>query len=174
MSGPEWMDEVKKTGEGHPEGEARTPEALALNSVELDSLERDGVERDDREGDAADLTPTEQVTLEHALRGALRPVALPAGFADRVVASRFPMAVPAGAAGRAKVLPFRRWRAVASGAVAACLLAGFFGAEEVHQRRERVHAAAANQQFETATRITNQALEHTREQLRRAGVEPLQ
>jgi hypothetical protein len=62
----------------------------------------------------------------------------------------------------------QRW---AMGAVAALLAVGIFGGEKVHQRHQR--EALATQQFETATRITDQALEHTREQLQRAGV-PLQ
>jgi hypothetical protein len=53
-------------------------------------------------------------------------------------------------------------------AVAAMLLLIAFTGIQVHQRHER--RERAEQQFETATRITDQALEHTREQLQRAGV----
>lgn len=53
-------------------------------------------------------------------------------------------------------------------ATAALLLVGVIGGERLHERHLR--EAAATQQFETATRITDQALEHAREQLARAGV----
>jgi hypothetical protein len=53
-------------------------------------------------------------------------------------------------------------------AVAAMLLLVAFTGVQAHQRHER--RERAEQQFETATRITDQALEHTREQLQRAGV----
>lgn len=56
------------------------------------------------------------------------------------------------------------------GAVAAVLVLGVFGAELVHVRREREKAEIATRQFEAATRITDQALRQTREQLARAGV----
>jgi hypothetical protein len=71
--------------------------------------------------------------------------------------------------GRVFVMPKPRvWM---GGAIAAMLALGVFGAEQVHVRHERVvQAALAQQQFETAARITDQALEHAREQLARAGV----
>lgn len=114
-------------------------------------------------------------TFEHELRKALRPVVLPIEFADRVVAHATAGTAPISAPGRARVLPFRNWRLVAGGAIAAGVLAGAFGVQEVHHRRERDHAAVmANQQFETATRIEEQTLARTREQLRRAGVSSLE
>jgi hypothetical protein len=53
-------------------------------------------------------------------------------------------------------------------AAASLLLVGVVGGERVHERH--VREEEATQQFETATRITDQALEHAREQLARAGV----
>jgi hypothetical protein len=53
-------------------------------------------------------------------------------------------------------------------ATAALVLLGVVGGERVHERH--VREAEATQQFETATRITDQALEHARQQLARAGV----
>ena len=58
----------------------------------------------------------------------------------------------------------------AGGAVAALLVAGVFvTGEHVHQ--EHVKQAQATQQFEQATQITDRALEHAREKLRKAGVD---
>jgi hypothetical protein len=53
-------------------------------------------------------------------------------------------------------------------ALAAMLLLIAFTGIQVHQRHER--REHAEQQFEEATRITDQTLEQTREQLQRAGV----
>jgi hypothetical protein len=55
----------------------------------------------------------------------------------------------------------------AAGAVTAVLVLGFFAGEQVHERRQQ---ARAEQQFETAMRVTDHALDHTREQLERVGV----
>lgn len=160
MTGPEWVEEGKKRGEGSPEPDAFARDVSPLGDAELP---------------VANLSAAEEAWLDSELRTALRPPDLPAGFADRVVAKAFPSVTGTNAGKRAKVLPFRSWRLVAGGTIAACLVAGFFGAADIHQHREREHAAAmANQQFETATRITDEALEHTREQLRRAGVDSLQ
>ncbi len=65
------------------------------------------------------------------------------------------------------VMP-RAWFGAAVFATASLLLVGVVGGERLHQRHMR--EAEATQQFETATRITDQALEHAREQLARAGV----
>jgi hypothetical protein len=56
-----------------------------------------------------------------------------------------------------------------SGALAAVLLVGVFGVEQVHVRHER-ERAQATQQFETAMRVTDHALDQTRAQLQRAGI----
>jgi hypothetical protein len=53
-------------------------------------------------------------------------------------------------------------------AVATMLAVGVLGGEQAYRHHER--KVRATQQFETATRITDEALAHTREQLARAGV----
>ncbi len=129
---------------------------------------------------------------ERALREVLRPAELPMGFADRVVAAAAKTERGGNASWWRGWLRQRglgngsrhggaswhgRWgQLAAGGAVAASLLAGSLLAgskavEGVHQRRERAAArVAANRQFALATRITDEALERTRTQLRRAGV----
>jgi hypothetical protein len=62
-----------------------------------------------------------------------------------------------------------RWWA--GGALAAVLAIGVFAGEHIRRERER---EVANQQFEAATQIENQALEHAREQLREAGVQGIE
>jgi len=61
----------------------------------------------------------------------------------------------------------RAWFGAAAFATA-LLLVSVVGGERLHERH--VREAQATQQFETATRITDAALQHTREQLARAGV----
>ncbi len=103
----------------------------------------------------------EQKQWEHRLTQAMQHVDAPPGFADRVLQ-------------RAEAPPQRKVLAMSprvstwlTGAIAAALALGVFTGERIHQHRERERA---NQEFETATRITDQALAHTREQLQRAGV----
>ena len=103
----------------------------------------------------------EQKQWEHRLTQALQHVEPPSGFADRVLQ-------------RAEELPQRKVLVMSprvgtwlTGAIAAALALGVFTGERLHQRHERERAT---QQFETATRITDQALAHAREQLQRAGV----
>ena len=109
--------------------------------------------------------------LERVLAQTLRqPLRLPGGFAERVAAAA--EGKPARQGGR--TLPFalrwRTWQLVGGSAIAAALVAGVFAVEGVHGYRERTRRqAVATEQFETATRITDQALAHTREQLERAG-----
>jgi len=55
-----------------------------------------------------------------------------------------------------------------TGAVAAVLAIGVFAGEQAYRRHEQ--RVIATRQFETANRITDQALEQTRQQLARAGV----
>ena len=55
-----------------------------------------------------------------------------------------------------------------TGALAAVLAIGVFVGGEAYKRHER--SVEATRQFETATRITDQALAKTREQLQQAGV----
>jgi hypothetical protein len=54
-----------------------------------------------------------------------------------------------------------------SGAIAAALVAGVFVAQDVHQRHER---EVANRQFALSMQIEERAMEHTRQQLQKAGV----
>ena len=68
---------------------------------------------------------------------------------------------------RFAVLSGRAW---VGGAIAAALVLGAFVGDQVHVRRERERAALATQQFETATRVTDHALDQVRAQLARAGV----
>ena len=126
------------------------------------------------EGDAPVTGDSETpiAALEAALTDALRPIEPPRGFTERVLAAAAvprdePQSVskPVGA----KVLPFRSWRLAVTGALAASVLAGSFVAVDIRGRHVR-EQAKANRQFETATRITDEALAHTREQLERAGV----
>ena len=117
-----------------------------------------------REPEALDAQPD---ALEVQLTQALRPVDAPEGFAARVMERTGSSAKVVAIRPRFATLRVRTW---AGGAIAAMLALGVFGAEQAHVRHEREQAALAQQQFETATRITDQALEHAREQLARAGV----
>lgn len=56
----------------------------------------------------------------------------------------------------------------ATGAIAALLLVGVFSIEQVREKRERV--VLADRDFAVSQQITEQALEHTREQLQRVGI----
>jgi hypothetical protein len=104
--------------------------------------------------------------FEQHLQLALRRFDAPEGFADRVMAR-----ATANARSRAKVIAMRpRVRAWMSGAIAAALLGGVFVTQQVRVRHQREEAQLAQQQFEAGMRITDQALEHAREQLAQAGV----
>jgi hypothetical protein len=105
------------------------------------------------------------VELEQRLTVALRPVDAPEGFADRVM-ERARTAKPAPA----KVVTMAPRRVWAGGAIAAVLMVGAFAGEQTHLRHERERAEQAQRQFDTAMRITDQTLEHVREQLQQAGV----
>ncbi|QMV18719.1 hypothetical protein GOB94_08520 [Granulicella sp. 5B5] len=99
--------------------------------------------------------------FEARLTRALQRVDSPEGFADSVMQK---IAVEP----RRKVFVMSpRTSTWVTGAIAAVLALGIFTGERVHEYHER---QLANQQFETATRITDQALAHAREQLQRAGV----
>jgi hypothetical protein len=58
-------------------------------------------------------------------------------------------------------------RAFVGGALTAALMLGAFVAEQAHRRHEQ---AEATQEFATSMRVTDEAIQHTREQLMRAGV----
>ena len=103
--------------------------------------------------------------LERDLTEELRPVAAPEGFADRIMA-RAELSGPA----QAKVVQMRlRSRVWASGAIAAALFAGIL-IQQTHARYQRQQADLAQQQFEAAMRITDQTMQHVRQQLQQAGV----
>jgi hypothetical protein len=132
------------------------------------------------------MSETEKMDeFELALTKALRRVDAPEGFAEKVMGRAVGSGVAASAQVRRSgpgapdsglsgvvVMPKRhgsmRMRAWVGGAIAAVLALGMFGAEQLHQRRER--AAAANEEFEAAVRVTDHALAQTREQLHRAGL----
>ena len=101
--------------------------------------------------------------LERDLRAALQYVDPPKGFAERTMARARASSAPRG---KLLVMP-QRLRTWGSGAIAAALVAGFLIGQQVQHRRQ---AQIAQQQFEAGMRITDHALEHTRQQLERAGV----
>ncbi len=115
--------------------------------------------------------------FETKLTQAMQRVDAPEGFATRimdrvakpaeaVLVAAPPAAVPERTTG--KVIAFRaRVQRYAALGLAAMLALGVFGLEQMHRRHER---AVATQQFETASRITDQALARTRQQLAKAGV----
>ncbi len=103
--------------------------------------------------------------FELQLARAMRRVDAPKGFADRI------MERSASSFEKVTVMrprsPLVRMQAWAGGAIAAVLALGMFGAEQLHQHRER---AKANQQFDVAVQATDHALDQTRAQLQRAGL----
>lgn len=106
-----------------------------------------------------------QDSFEQQLTRAMRRVEPPAHLAGTVMQRAAGEIRPPA---RVVAVP-SRWRTLqmwAAGAVAAMVIAGA-GVQHVHRRRER---AEATRQFEVATQIEQQALEHTREQIERAGV----
>jgi hypothetical protein len=105
--------------------------------------------------------------FETRLTHAMQRVDAPEGFAARIM-DRAAKRAAAGMSGPGKVIAFRsRVQRYAGLALAAMLALGVFGIDQIHQRHER---EIATQQFETASRITDQALEHTRQELAKAGV----
>jgi hypothetical protein len=108
--------------------------------------------------------------FERELTKAMRHVDAPWTLAESVMA-----AVKAEEQRKTRLFPrgwsfskAQAWFAPAGFALAALLLVGVVIGERVHERHKR--EVTATQQFEQATRITDQALEHTREQLAKAGV----
>jgi hypothetical protein len=67
-----------------------------------------------------------------------------------------------------RVFAMPRPRAWMGGAIAAVLAIGVFAGAHVHEQHER--RMMAQQQFETAERITDETLARTREQLERQGI----
>jgi len=105
--------------------------------------------------------------FELQLAQAMRRVDAPEGFAARV------MERADGPTVSSKVVVMRprlRAQVWVGGAIAAMLALGAFVGETVHVRHQREQAALATQQFEAAVRVTDQALDKTRVQLERAGL----
>lgn len=103
--------------------------------------------------------------FERQLARALRRVEAPEGFAARVM-GRVDAPVPA----KVVEMPRRQAPMWIGGAIAAMLAVGALVGEAVHVRHQREEAAVATQQFEAAMRVTDQALDQTRAQLKRAGL----
>jgi hypothetical protein len=103
--------------------------------------------------------------FELQLARAMRRVDAPEGFADRIMERS---AIPAERVivmrPRGRLVRMQAWM---GGAIAAALALGMFGAEQIHQRREQ---ARADQQFAVAMQATDHALDQTRAQLQRAGL----
>jgi len=126
----------------------------------------------------------EMTDFEKQMAKTLRQVDAPEGFAERVMrraeAENFATSTHVsearhGAPGWFEFLRSWHWMASpwAGGAVAALLVAGvFLTGEHVHREHEQqIKVQQATQQFETATQITDRALERAREKMRRAGVD---
>ncbi len=110
------------------------------------------------------MSNLEEQKFEEELTRMMRRVDPPASFADRTMA-RAASSMPA------KVIVMRqRPRLWMTGAIAAALVVGIFFTEQTNLRHEHEQAAQAQSQFEAGMRITDRALEHTRQQLQRAGV----
>ena len=124
--------------------------------------------------------------FERMLKRALRPVNAPATLAKFLASAteakehqrrtgrfwftprRFPERKPGG---KLLVLPWPP--AWIGSALAAMLLLGVLAGEQVHGHYEREQSARqqiAQQQFETAVRVTDRALDQTRQQLATAGL----
>ena len=119
--------------------------------------------------------------FEQQLARALKRADAPEGFAARIMeraeegdpaqAGHVPgraAHTPGRGSSRLFVMPRRQWMSWASGAMAAMLVTGIFVGQHVHERHER--RVEAQKQFETATRITNEALDHVRQQLAEQGI----
>ena len=113
-------------------------------------------------------------SFEKELAQSLRRVPAPMGFAERLgraverESSAFGGTRHARVStGRLLAFPQRAWL---GGAMAAGLVLACFGAGEFHVRRER-ERVTAERNFEVSQQITEHALEHTREQLQRAGID---
>lgn len=121
------------------------------------------------------LEPTELMDeFERALTRALRRVDAPQGFAARAMErASADDTLPANVITIRPRFAAFRLQAWMGGAIAALLVLGVFGAEQVHVRQQRERAALAQRQFETAERITDQALAQVRAQVEGAGI-PLQ
>jgi hypothetical protein len=117
----------------------------------------------------------EMTDFEKQMAKTLRRVDAPEGFAERVMqrAEAESAHVVKVRFDEPKWWELRSWRWMTSpwagGAVAALLVASVF-LTGAHVHEEHVKQAQATQQFETATQITDRALAHARETMKRAGV----
>jgi hypothetical protein len=103
--------------------------------------------------------------FEARLAQALRPLAAPDGFADRVMARAAQSTAP-----RARIFAMpTRTRMWAITATAAALLFGGVLGEQSRIRHQREQTA--ERQFEAGLTITAEAMQQTREQLRESGVQ---
>ena len=117
--------------------------------------------------DGPELVPDLKLAeFELQLARAMARVAVPEGFAARVLDRAASPAAQTVVVMRPRS-GLWRMQAWAGGAIAAVLVLGMFGAEQLHQRREQ---AKADQQFALAMQVTDHALAQTREQLQRAGL----
>jgi hypothetical protein len=109
--------------------------------------------------------------FERALLQAMRRVEAPEGFAASVMERA---ANPVETTKKVVVMRSRlatlSSRAWVGGAIAAMLVLGVIGGDELHERHQREQAALATQQFEAGVRVTDQALAQTRAQLAKAGI----
>ena len=114
------------------------------------------------------MNPLEEqdTVFEQRLTEALCRVDAPQGFVERTMARTQPKPQS-----RAAIFTMPRPRPWASGAIAAVLLVGVLIGEQLYVRHQREAAELAQRQFDAAMRITDHALEHTREQLQRAGIQ---
>jgi hypothetical protein len=103
--------------------------------------------------------------FDEVLAKAMRRLDAPERFAAKVMELA---TVPAKPKGRLLVMP--RVQAWMGGAIAAALVLGTLITARVHVVRQQEQAALTERQFETAMRVTNQALDRTQLQLQRAGL----
>jgi hypothetical protein len=117
----------------------------------------------------------EHQELEAALRRALRRLDAPEGFAARMAALA---EAEERSAGIRRDQPGASWWHYSSwgwkpawGGMAALLVAGVLTGHVVHERHTEAAARAqASREFDVSMQITDKAMEHAREQLRKAGV----
>jgi hypothetical protein len=95
----------------------------------------------------------------------MRRVDPPEGFAERLMERA--ETLPSKVVVMRKRPVFRIW---AGSAIAAALAMGVFVGEQAHIRSQQRQAEVARQQFETAMRVTDHALDQTRASLQRAGL----
>jgi hypothetical protein len=115
--------------------------------------------------DGPELVPDlELAEFELQLARAMRRVDAPEGFAARVLDKAEQTQKVVAMRPRSGLWRLQAWM---SGALAAVLALGMYGAEVLHQRREQ---AKADQQFAVAMQVTDHAIAQTRAQLQRAGL----